>query len=250
MSRMLRRALRPFGVPLAALVAALATAAPAAAASSVSYHPSLTGNTTLHPGDWLSAGLYFDVDDSSNQAVTIGFLNPVFSLPVSCSASSSTPAPGSPITVNLDNGPFDVAASSGKATQPTSSQTSAGSYSAAIRVPDLCNGGTMYSDNAVGPEYVTIDDLQATALEPIQFQLHYVDGGTTDCSNLAANPDPGLSACAASKTGKSADFTPSVVTTPVPVGGIAAGLLLALLLAGGLGLLQLHRLRTRRARTH
>src|SRR5207249_2752804 len=106
---------------------------------------------------------------STHPALTVGFVNPQFILPVGCTQNSGPAASGSPIVIPLRNGPFSVPAND-NTTQPTTSQNSAGSYGGAVQAPDLCNGGAMYSQQASGTPYVTIDDLQSTTSDGIDFQ--------------------------------------------------------------------------------
>lgn len=176
---------------------------------------SLDGNLSFSPGSWVAAGYQFATQGTS----PVTFSQAQVTLPVACHAGNK-PVVGS-IVVQMATGPYTP---NGTSWAPwlTVDSTSPLSYQGAVQAPDLCSGGTMYSNNfSTGASFSA--NVESLSASPVTVQFHYAvpagDAQTnTDCYD-ASSPGATTSSICGTPISASAIVTPSTgnLVNVVPV---------------------------------
>ncbi len=200
------------------------------------------GSQAVHAGDWVAGGYSLKIN-GSHGAATVGFGGAKVDIPVSCSDGGTV---AGTITIPLSGGPYSDPTNFTD-WLPTGDQQVPASYQGAVQAPDLCGGGAMYDTNS-GATFSA--DLQSTTSSAVTVRFHYRDPaakakGNHNCAD-PNDPAAGDAATCGASWSSSPSFTPTVTTTPVPVGTVG-GIGLAALAATGLTVVQ-RRSRRKRSR--
>lgn len=258
-----RRAALAAAVTIATAGAGILVGAPSAFAAACNQHGcaqvtgSMEGAMTIHPGDWVSGGYNFVLpgNNGKNMATVVGFDQTTVTIPVTCSGGSGggnivvpLGSPASPyasdpynVPANFNNNvPMDL---KNDGTTVNGSEASYGSYQGAVQAPDLCNGGGM---NASGGAifYAATVQWSVAPVSTLSLQFHYRDPagkgkGNVNCASSTDNPDPGNAAVCGSSWSGTVAVTPDVNNTPVPVAGIAGGVIFVVAAGTALIVLQM-----------
>ena len=191
------------------------------------------GSQAVHAGDWIAAGYDFKIN-GSHAAATVGFGGPRVDIPVSCTDGGQTVGT---ISVPLAGGPYSDAQNFSD-WLPTGNQQIPASFEGAVQAPDLCGGRAMF-DTSSGATFTA--DLQSTTTSAVTVRFHYRDPaakgkGNHNCAD-PADPLAGDSATCGASWSSSPSFTPTVTSTPVPVGALG-GIGVAAVAAGSLAVFQ------------
>jgi hypothetical protein len=239
-------------VTAAALASVAFIATPAFATQPQSGSISLTDTvpeTTMHSGDWVSAGYTFSIP-SQGVNTTVGFNNPTVTIPLSCSPGGTTVStltislgsPAAPYGVNpyvITSAAYGNNVPYNQTTGVSAANGSYGDYQGASQVPAVCGSGSVYAS----ADTFTSSPVQWTvAAGPhLQFNWHVTDqaaaagwtsGSNVNCSSPTANPGSGT--CSTSWSAN-VPVDPAVVSgTPLPSAGPLGLIALSVLLGGTL----------------
>lgn len=144
---------------------------------------SMEGNLTIAPGDWISGGYSFKLDNTTHTATNLTVTSRV-SLAVTCPSGGGT---GGSILVDLGSQTYSVNAGNTN-WLPTGDANSVLSWMGSIQAPDLCNGHPM--NNAQGALFTAVLSQSPPTGSLVDFRFKYDDpnakgNGNVDCLNTS-----------------------------------------------------------------
>lgn len=184
----------------------------------------MDGKISFPPGSWVAAGYQF----STHGTAAVTFSQAQVTLPVACEQGNK-PVIGT-IVVQLTTGPYTP---NGTNYTPwlNENSTSPLSYQGAVQAPDICSGGSMYSNNNSGGASFSAN-VESIDPSSVSIRFHYAvpasagHGQTnTDC-NDASSPgatNPSVCGTPLSSTGNVTPSTGNLVNVVPAVTCVTPG---------------------------